>query len=278
MTTIADLDDFAWPDPEDPDQFRGLREQARALYQDTGYVVGADAIKAGPLMTALQMRGYEQFFVDLVSEPELADALLDRITALLKRMWERYLGEVGEYVQLAYVTDDLGTQTSLLISPKVFRQRLKPRMKDLHEHIKRCANVKLMMHSDGAIGPLLDDFLDMGVDILNPVQTSVRGLEDTAALKAKYGSRLAYHGAIDVQQLMPNATVDELRWEVAKRIHDLGRNGGYVIAPCHNLGPDIPPENVVMLFDTIHELGRYPLDLGRVLGAEASYFARHAPA
>ncbi len=241
-------------------------------------MVGADAIKAGPLMTALQMRGYEQFFVDLLSDPEFADALLDRITTLLKRMWERYLGEVGEYVQLAYVTDDLGTQTSLLISPKVFRQRLKPRMKDLHEHIKRCANVKLMMHSDGAIGPLLDDFVDMGVDILNPVQTSVRGLEDTAELKAKYGDRLGYHGAIDVQQLMPNATVDEVRWEVAKRIHDLGRNGGYVIAPCHNLGTDIPPENIATLFDTIHEYGRYPLDLDVVLRTEASYFARHARA
>ena len=273
-STIADLDDFAWPDAEDPEQFRGLREQARALHEGTGYVVGADAIKAGPLMTALQMRGYEQFFVDLVSEPEFADALLDRITALLKRMWERYLGEVGEYVQLAYVTDDLGTQTSLLISPKVFRQRLKPRMKDLHEHIKRCANVKLMMHSDGAIGPLLDDFLDMGVDVLNPVQTSVRGLEDTAALKAKYGDRLAYHGAIDVQQLMPNATVAEVRWEVAKRIHDLGRSGGYVIAPCHNLGPDIPPENIVALFDTIHEVGHYPLQLDAALATDKSYFGR----
>lgn len=274
--TIDDIEDYAWPDPEDDGQFQGLRERARHLYEDTGFVVGADAIKAGPLMTALQMRGYEQFFMDLVSEPEFADALLGKITALLMRMWERYLAEVGEYVQIAYVTDDLGTQTSLLLSPKVFRRHIKPRMKELHELIKSRANVKLMMHSDGAVGPLLADFVEMGVDILNPVQTSVRGLEDTAALKESYADRLAFHGSVDVQQLMPNATPEEVRWEVAKRMHDLGRNGGLVIAPCHNLGPDIPPENLVTLFDAAHELGRYPLDVDSVLAAQASYFARHA--
>lgn len=276
--TPRDLEDFTWPNPHDEDQFRGLRQQAKDLYEDTGYVVGADAIKAGPLMTALQMRGYEQFFMDLVADPEFADALLDKIIWHLKEMWTRYLDEVGQYVQLVYLTDDLGTQTSLLISPTIFRRHLKPRMKELHDHIKSRANVKLMMHSDGAVGPLLNDFVDMGVDILNPVQTSVRGLEDTAALKTTFGDRLAFHGAIDVQQLMPNATVDEVRWEAARRISDLGRGGGYILAPCHNLGPDIPPENVEALFDAAHELGRYPLQLEKVLARNNSYFLRHVHA
>ncbi len=275
---IKDLDSFSWPNPYDEDQFRGLGERARQLYENTGFVIGADAIKAGPLMSALQMRGYEQFFVDLISDPEFANTLLDKITLLLKEMWTRYLREVGPYVQIAYVTDDLGTQTSLLMSPKLFRKCLKPRMKELHDHIKRLADVKLMMHSDGAIGPLLNDFVEMGVDIVNPVQTSVRGLEDTAALKRAYGDRLNFHGGIDVQQLMPNATVEEIRWEVAKRISDLGERGGFIIAPCHNIGPDIPPENTVALFDAAHELGRYPLDLQEILESNASYFLRHGHA
>jgi uroporphyrinogen decarboxylase len=272
---IADLDRFAWPDPEDPDQFRGLREQARHLYENTGFVVGADAIKAGPLMSALQMRGYEQFFMDLVIDPEFADALLDRITQLLKRMWTRYMDEVGPYVQLAYVTDDLGTQTSLLMSPTLFRERIKPKMKELHDHIKSLADVKLMMHTDGAVLPIIDDIIDMNVDILNPVQTSTRGMEDTRALKERFGDRLAFHGAIDVQQMLPNASPAELRWEVARRIHDLGRGGGFIIAPCHNIGHDIPPENVVALFDLAREFGRYPLQLDAELATQASYFARH---
>lgn len=272
--TLEDLDRFAWPDTEDPEQFRGLGERARHLFETTGYVIGADAIKAGPLMSALQMRGYEQFFMDLVIDPEFADALLDRITATLKRMWTRYLQEVGPYVQLAYVTDDLGTQTSLLMSPKLFRERIKPKMKELHDHIKSLADVKLMMHTDGAVLPLIEDLIEINVDILNPVQTSTSGMGDTATLKARFGDRLAFHGAIDVQQLLPNATPEELRWEVAKRIHDLGANGGFIIAPCHNIGPDIPPENTVALFDLAREFGRYPLDLAAEIASERSYFAR----
>lgn len=274
--TLKDLDKFAWPNVDDPKQFAGLGERARHLFQTTGYVIGADAIKAGPLMSALQMRGYEQFFMDLVIDPEFADALLDRITWTLKQMWTRYLREVGPYVQIAYVTDDLGTQTSMLMSPQLFRDHIKPRMKELHDHIKSLADVKLMMHTDGAVGPIIGDLCEINVDILNPVQTSTAGMADTATLKARYGDRLSFHGAIDVQQFLPNANADELRWEVAKRIHDLGPSGGFIIAPCHNIGPDIPPENTVALFDLVKELGRYPLQLEAEVAKNHSYFAHHA--
>lgn len=272
--TIDDIDRHAWPDTEDPAQFAGLAERARELYHNTGYVIGADAIKAGPLMSALQIRGYEQFFMDLVIDPAFADALLRRITDLLKRMWTRYLEAVGPYVQLAYVTDDLGTQTSLLMSPKVFRKRIMPYMTELHAHIKSFGNIKLMMHTDGAVGPLIGDLLETGIDILNPVQTSCKGLEDTAALKAAWGSRLAFHGAMDVQQMMPNATPDELRWEIARRMTDLGHDGGYIIAPCHNIGHDIPVETTLAFFEMVRELGRYPLDHADILATNKSYFAR----
>lgn len=273
--TIDDLEKFAWPDTEDPAQFAGLRAQAKKWHESTGFVIGADAIKAGPLMSALQMRGYEQFFMDLVIDTEFADALLERITRTLKRMWTRYMEEVGPYVQIAYVTDDLGTQTSLLMSPELFRARIAPWMKDLHAHIKGLADVKLMMHTDGAVLPLIEDLIAMHVDILNPVQTSTRGMEDTAALKDQFGDRLGFHGAIDVQQFLPNANAQELRWEVAKRMQDLGRNGGFIIAPCHNIGPDIPPQNVIDLFDLAREFGRYPLELDSEIACNASYFARH---
>ncbi len=263
-----------WPDPEDPAQFAGLREKARQLYETTGYVLGADAIKAGPLMSALQMRGYQQFFMDLVINPVLAAAILGRITDLLCRMWTRFLGEVGPYVQIAYVTDDLGTQTSLLLSPKVYRNRIKPFHTRLHNHIKAQADVYLMMHTDGAVLPLVEDLIETGADILNPVQTSTSGMDDTAALKARFGDRLAFHGALDVQQMMPNATHEELRWEIACRMADLGRDGGYIIAPCHNIGHDIPPENTLALFEMVNRMRRYPLALDEALASGASYFER----
>lgn len=179
---------------------------------------------------------------------------------------------VGEYVQIVYVTDDLGSQSSLLISPRMFRQLLKPRMKELHDHIKRSADVKLMFHTDGAVLPLVDDFLDMNVDILNPVQTSVKGLEDTFALNEAYGDRLAFHGAIDVQQMLPNATTEELELEIARRVHDLGRGGGYILAPCHNIGHDIPPENVVTLFEKAREFGNDPAALKNMIEGTKPYF------
>jgi uroporphyrinogen decarboxylase len=272
--TPEDIENYDWPDPEDPAQFAGLREHAKELYENTGYVLGADAIKAGPLMSALQMRGYEQFFMDMLINPELSDAILKKITDLLCRMWTRFMDEVGPYVDIAYVTDDLGTQTSLLLSPKLYRKRIKPFHTQLHQHIKSCADVKLMMHTDGAVLPLIEDLIETGADILNPVQTSTSGMGDTTALKEKFGDRLAFHGAMDVQQMMPGATHEELRWEVARRMKDLGSDGGYIIAPCHNIGHDIPVENTLKFFELVREMGRYPIDVDEALSSNASYFER----
>ncbi|GMQ85366.1 MAG: uroporphyrinogen decarboxylase family protein [Acidimicrobiia bacterium] len=273
--TLENIDDFRWPDPHDPEQFKGLGERAKHLFENTDYVIGADAIKAGVLMNSLQMRGYEEFFMDLLINKEFAEALMDRILSTLKDMWTHYMEEVGPYVQLVYLTDDLGSQSSLLISPKVFREMLMPRMKELHNHIKSLADVKVMFHTDGAVLPLVDDFLEMDVDILNPVQTSVVGLEDTGALKDAFGDRLSFHGAIDVQSMMPNATIEELEQEIALRIYELGRNGGYILAPCHNIGHDIPVENVVTLFEKAREFGRDPASLEQAVKAGTSFFPRN---
>lgn len=275
QATLENIDDFQWPDPRDPDQFKGLRETAKHLFENTDYVIGADAIKAGVLMNSLQMRGYDQFFMDLVIDKPFAAALMDKILWTLKEMWSRYLEAVGPYVQLVYLTDDLGSQTSLLISPKLFREMIMPRMKELHDHIKGLADVKLMFHTDGAVLPLIDDFLEMNVDILNPVQTSVTGLEDTFALKESFGDRLCFHGAIDVQQLLPNASTEQLEHEIALRIYDLGRNGGYILAPCHNIGHDIPPQNVITLFEKAREFGRDPAALKKIVATGTPYFDRH---
>ena len=272
--TIADIEAHAWPDPEDSAQFAGLGERARDLYENTGFIIGADAIKAGPLMSCLQIRGYEQFFIDMVVNPEFSDALMQKVTDLLCRMWTRFMEEVGPYVQIAYVTDDLGTQTSLLLSPKLYRKRVKPFHTQLHQRIKSCADVNLMMHTDGAVLPLIEDLIETGADILNPVQTSTKGMDDTAALKENFGDRMAFHGAMDVQQMMPGATHAELRWEIARRLQDLGQDGGFIIAPCHNIGHDIAPENTLAFFEMVQEMRRYPLDLESDLASNASYFAR----
>jgi uroporphyrinogen decarboxylase len=256
--TTTDLDRYPWPDPYNAAMFTGLAERARHLYENTGYVIAADAIKGGLLTTALQIRGYEQFFMDTVLDEAFVNALLDKLLWLYKEMWTSYLKVVGPYVQLVYFTDDIGAQKQMLISPDMFRNLLKPRLKALIDHIKGLADVKFMYHTDGTVNPVIDDIIDMGVDILNPIQTSALGM-DTAALKEMYRGRLCFHGAIDVQQMLPSSTPDEVQADVIKRVQDLGRGGGYILAPCHNLGSDIPPENIETMFAAVQEHGQYPL-------------------
>ena len=258
--TLKDLDSYDWPDPKNPEMFAGLEKQAKELYGNTDYVIGADGIKGGILQTCLWIRGYEKFFMDLAMNPVFATTLLDKVLELYKEMYTEYFKVVGKYVQLVYVTDDIGTQNSLFMSPKMFRDLIKPRLKEFHKHIKSLADVKLMYHTDGAVEPLIEDFIEMGADILNPIQTSTKGMDDTKVLKEKYGDRLCFHGAIDVQQIMNTVTPAQIRWEAAKRILELGIDGGYICATCHNIGHDIPVENIVAFYEAAQEYGEYSIN------------------
>lgn len=265
--TVADLDKHPWPDPDDPKLVTGLAERAKWLYENTDYVLVGDSIKGGILTKALQIRGYEQTFADLANNIEMAEALMDKLLDLYKAFWSNFLRAVGPYVQTVYFTDDIGGQSSMMISPDTFRQLVKPRLAKLIDHIKSEADVKFMYHTDGTVTPVIEDIIEMGVDILNPIQTSALGM-DTAVLKELYHGRLCFHGAIDVQQMLPFETTEGVRYDVARRLYDLGRGGGYVLAPCHNIGSDVPPENIEAMYEAAQEYGRYPLDLEHVLKPE----------
>jgi uroporphyrinogen decarboxylase len=275
--TIADLERYPWPDPYNPQMFAGLREQAKYWYANTDYVVVADSIKGGLLTKALQICGYESFFSHLAQNIPFAEALLDKLLWLYKEMWTQYLREVGSYVQMVYFTDDIGAQNSMMISPETFRVLIKPRLKNLIDHIKGLADVKFMYHTDGSIVPVLGDIAEMGVDILNPIQTSAMGM-DTHMMKEVYGDRLVFHGAIDVQQMLPFSTPEQVRYDVARRIWDLGRGGGYILSSCHDVGEDVPPENVVAMFEAAREYGQYPLRLEGILKPEHLHPVAREPA
>jgi uroporphyrinogen decarboxylase len=264
---IDDLDSFPWPDPSNPRMFAGLREQARYWHENTDYVIVADTIKGGLLTKALQIRGYEAFFSDLAQDIAYAEALLDKLLDLYKEMWTHYMKEVGTFTQVVYFTDDIGAQESMMISPATFRTLLKPRLKEIIDHIKGLADVKFMYHTDGSVVPVIGDLIEIGVDILNPIQTSALGM-DTYIMKETYGDRLCFHGAIDVQQMLPFSTPEQIRYDVAKRIYDLGRGGGFILSPCHNIGSDVTPERIMALFNAAQELGGYPLQMETVLKPE----------
>ncbi len=265
--TIADIENHPWPDPYDPKVVTGLKERAKWLFENTDYVLVGDSIKGGILTKALQIRGYEQMFADLANNIDFAEALMDKLLDLYKAFWSHFLDAVGLYVQTVYFTDDIGGQQSMMISPDTFRQLVKPRLASLIDHIKSKADVKFMYHTDGTVTPVVEDIIEMGADILNPIQTSALGM-DTAVLKELYHGRLCFHGAIDVQQMLPFSTPDEVRYDVARRIYDLGRGGGYILAPCHNIGSDVPPENVEAMYEAAHEYGRYPIQLDHIIKTE----------
>ncbi len=257
---IDAIDTYKWPNLHDPAMFAGLRERAEHLHNNTDYVIGADGIKGGIFQTSLELRGYDQLYMDFYLEPDFAHALLDKVTNCYKEMYTDYLREVGEYVQIVYLTDDFGSQNSMLMSSDMWETFMKPRQADLIAHIKTLApHVKVMFHTDGSVLPIIDGMIDMGVDILNPVQTSVEELKDTRALNDQYGERIAFHGAIDVQNIMVNANPDQIREEVNLRLCDLGKGGGYIIATCHNIGYDIPPENLKAFYAAVQEFSAYPL-------------------
>lgn len=255
------VDVWEWPNPNDPFLTEGLREEARCLFENTDYVIGADGIKGGILQTSLELRGYDQFFMDLILDSDGAHKLLNKITQLYIDMYTPYLEAVGEYCQLLYLTDDFGSQNSLLMSPVHWREFIKPYEARLIKHIKsRAPHIKIMFHTDGSVLPIIEDMIDMGVDILNPVQTSVKELADTKSLNEKFGDRICFHGAMDVQNVLINSTPDQIEDEVKQRLKDLGTGGGYIICTCHNINRDIPAENLKRMYEAINKYSKYPFN------------------
>lgn len=261
--TVRDLANYPWPDPNDPARVRGLEAKCRDLYENTGFaLVGkfSDSIFEQSFM----LRGLDQWFTDLVSNPDFACALMDKLTDLAIRQVEIGLRACGKYIQILRLAgDDMGHQRGTLLSPRMFRTLIKPRFARLYQAAKDMArqynpSCKLMAHTDGDVYPLIPDYIEMGLDVLNPVQPFVSEMEHER-LKAEFGDRLSFHAGIDIQHVMPFGTPVEVRAEAIRAIHNLGVSGGYILAPTHYVQPDVPPENVIALRDAVLECGHYPL-------------------
>lgn len=256
-TSVDDLDRYPWPDPRDPGRFRQLAEQAKEVMEQ-GWAVTLDPLAGGLLEMAASLRGHQNFYLDLASEPAFAGALLDRITDFFEAFYEEALGKAGEYIDIVFFGDDYGMQESMVVSPAMWRQMFKPRLARLIRAIKEYADVRFQLHSCGSIAPILEDLIEIGVDILNPVQPTASGM-DPADVKEVVGDRLVLHGAVDQQNTLPNGTPAEVRREVETRIRQLAPGGGYVLAVSPNIQADVPPENIIALFDAARAIGKYPI-------------------
>lgn len=266
--SLGDLERYRWPDPADPGRYRGLAEQAQHLYEHTDYALVASAIGMGLFEQAQWLRGTQRFLEDLLIDKEFAAALIDKILGVQTAILDRYLSAVGRYVDMVETSDDYGMQTGPLISPALYREMLKPAHGRLNAFIKERTEARIYLHSCGSIVDILDDLIDAGVDVINPVQPRARGM-DTWGLKARFGGRVVFHGGVDEQYVLPHGSPAEVRDEVIRRIGDLAPGGGYIFAPAHNIQDDVPPENVVTMFETALRHGSYPVEAGRQGGGPA---------
>lgn len=257
--TIAAIERHRWPDPYNPGRYHGLRERARALHEETDFAVVLQ-VNCAFFLRCAELRGWENFFMDLVGNPKFACSLMDRYLDIRLRIAEKALEEVGDNIDIIMVSsDDLGMQDRTILSPKMYCELIKPRQKRTFDFFKDRTPAKRFYHCDGAIYPTIEDLIEIGVDALNPIQVSAAGMGNTKRIKADFGDRLAFWGAIDTHHVLPRGTPEEVHREVRRRIIDLGPGGGYVICSVHNIQPEVPPENVVAMFDAAYSLGSYPL-------------------
>ena len=253
--SIADLERFRWPNGKDPGRIDGLREEAEHLFKHTDYALVGNLMGVDILELFWFMRGYENSLMDLLINQDFAHTAFRKLLDIQLDKFTLYLGAVGEYLDVVVILDDLSTQNSLFFSPDTYRTMLKPYHRELIAHIKSLTRAKLLFHCCGAVRPLLPDLIEIGVDIIQPVQVSAKGM-DTQELKAEFGDKICFWGGgCDSQQILPRGSEEDVRKEVQKRIDDLSPGGGFVFSPVHNVQFDVPSQNVVAMYDHAFKYG-----------------------
>lgn len=257
--TIGTIDTYPWPNASDSSRFSGLRSKVDFFRKRKKLVVLGSGMFGGFFCFAARLRGFDNFYIDLLGNPDLACSLMDRLIELKMEFYRKFFDKVDDRIEVIVEADDLGAQKGLIISPQIYRKYVKPRQRKLYSFIKKEAksHVYLLLHSCGSVAELIPDFIEVGVDILNPVQVSAARM-DTTKLKSLYGEDITFWGGgCDTQRILPHGTVEEVKDEVKRRIDDLAPGGGFVFAPVHNIQPDVPPRNLMAMWATLQNYGTY---------------------
>jgi len=254
--SIDSIETHPWPNPYDPGRAEGLEEYATKLRKETDKAIVARSPQSASFMEyGCWIRGAERFLMDLIADKAFTNRLLDKIQGIQIQFYDALLSKVGQYVDIVETSEDFGTQTGLLISPQLFREMIKPRRKAINDFIKsKCPGVKILHHSCGAIEKIIDDLIDIGVDILNPVQP-LPNMNPTE-IKSKYGDRITLCGGVDMQNTGLK-DLSKVEAEVKLRIKQMAAGGGYLFCTSNHVQSDLPPASVVALFENAHKLGVY---------------------
>ena len=245
--TLEELEEYDFS-PLDDYELEQLGQRAKELYEQTDYAIfgwlGGSVFEATHYLL-----GFDEAMFRLVKDVPFMTRLFERLTEQTIRNVELYLDAVGSYIQVIGFYDDVGIQTGPMISPLQFRELVKPHLKEIYDRVHALSDARVFLHTCGSVCEFMEDFIEMGVDILNPVQTSAVCMEPDI-LKEEFGDRIVFWGGgCDVQRVLPLGSQDDVRRDVRRRIEILGENGGFVFAPIHNIGAGVPPENIAAMYE-----------------------------
>jgi uroporphyrinogen decarboxylase len=255
---IEDLDAYPWPNPRDPGYLDGVEKRAKKLAEEGKYAVVGDFAWETWYERAWKLRSYEQFYMDMALDPKFLHALLDKTLGLHLEFLDHVLTACGKYIDVVIQGGDLAGQQTTLMSPAAYMEFVKPRQKKAVDLIKSKTKAKVFWHCCGAVSSLIPHFIEVGIDILNPIQVRAAGME-AGAIKKRFGQDIVFWGGVDSQQVLPRGTVQDVENEVRHVIRELAPGGGFVACAVHNIQADVPVDNARALFDSVARWGRYPI-------------------
>jgi uroporphyrinogen decarboxylase len=251
---------YKFPDPGEKSRFNGLKQKTKNLYESTEY-----ALSAGQAATlyyfSSELTGFDEYMLDLALNPSRIEVLVDRILEWMIEFTSHYLEEVGDYVETWWMGDDWGMQTGPIMAPEIFRKLYKPRYKKLLDAVRSKTDAKICLHTCGATYWILADLADVGVDVVHPLQPTAAGNDNPEKLKHDFGKEFIFYSNIANTTILPHGTPDEVEKEVKEKLKYLAPGGGYILSGGHNIQADVPPENVIALFDSAFNYGTYPINL-----------------
>ena len=249
--TLSDIANYPWPDPDDPGLMQGLKERVKWIRENTN-CAAILSLPAPCVHTSQYLRGFEDWFCDFVLNPQILEALFDAVLEVTLQMAKNQLKEVGQEVDVVICADDLGAQDGLQISYDHFLKYVKPRLRKYFRQVHDLSPAKLLFHSCGSVASIIEDLIEIGVDVLNPVQVTAAGM-NPVELKKKNRGRMAFWGGMDSQKILPRGSVKEVKKTVEELVEQMGEGGGFVLSSVHNIQPDVPLDNILAMFQHARE-------------------------
>jgi len=254
---VKALKNYSFPDPEEEWRFDTILDDAKKA-RKKGKLTVLMGMCPGIFEVGSWLRGFENFLMDMVLEPGNIEVLLDILSEMKSKYWEKALSIAGDYIDVINEADDMATQKSLMFSLDLYKRFIKPYHARIFKRVKKAApHVKCMLHTCGAVSGLIPEMIEAGVEVLNPIQYSADGM-DLKLLKKRFGNEIVFWGGgIDTQSILQNGKISEIKEEVRKNIGILGNGGGFVFSPVHIIQSSVPPENTAAMIEAVMEYGKY---------------------